>query len=362
MKLKTLVYIFSAVLTIATLASQGQSGDGVVTSTISRWASNNYGDQLIVTDVEITDNRGGRHLITIDGGKVGNVELFSSQTSRLRRGQRVYIHGSKATPVVENGAVFGRWPTSGPIPYYVNTNSVRLTPDESLAAIVFAANVWPSQSQANISAAYAGSTSGITIGNNHKSEVFFRTDSDTSYVGQTLVWAENGVFVDADMVFNESYLLLAGDVPCSGGVWIEDIGAHEFGHFFGLSHSSVTEATMYPSTSYCSQNWRTLAEDDIETIESNYPTVNNPPPSPPPTEPTISALTYKVKGLQRVDLMWSGFTSSLDIYRDGILILSATPNDGSQTDVINRRGSGSYRYHACETGQTTICADTVAIF
>jgi hypothetical protein len=258
--------------------------------------------------------------------------------------------------------IFGKWPTSGPIAYYVNTNSINVTPEASLQAIAFAANVWPSQSTAAISAVYAGPTSGTTTGNNHKSEVFFRNDPSGGYVGQTLVWTEDGVFVDADMVFNDAYLLLAGDVPCSGGVWIEDIGAHEFGHFFGLSHSDVAEATMYPSTSYCSQNWRTLAQDDIDGIQANYPAVAPPPPPPPPSGPTLTARAYKVKGVQTVDLTWSGFTTALDIYRNGALILHGTPNDGFQTDDLAKKGAGTYRYRACATGLSDPCADAAVSF
>ena len=355
--------VIAALLIVATsvITAQAPVGDGVVTATASRWTMNEFGDHIIVTDVNITDNKGGHHFITVEGGKAGDVELFVSETPRFKPGQRVRLRGNKATPVEQDAVIFGRWRTP-PVPYYVNTNSVRLTPEASLNAIAFAANVWSEQSQANISTYYAGSTPGDTVGMNYKSEVFFRVDPDTSYAGKALLWSENGYFVDGDIVFNESYLFLAGDVPCDRGVYVEDIGAHEFGHFLGLSHTDVTTATMYPTTSYCSQSWRVLDPDDIYGIETNYPPVNpDPEPDPEPETLTVSTTPYKVKGRQHVDVRWAGFSSSVDIYRSSTRIATGTANDGFYTDVIGNRGGGSYLYRVCETN-TTVCSESIAVF
>jgi hypothetical protein len=75
-----------------------------------------------------------------------------------------------------------------------------------------------------------------------------------------------------------------------------------------------------------------------------------------PVAPAIalSARGYKVKGYQRVDLSWSGAGSaSVDLYRDGARI-TATANDGFHTDVINRKGAGTYRYRICEAGTSNL--------
>jgi Tol biopolymer transport system component len=79
---------------------------------------------------------------------------------------------------------------------------------------------------------------------------------------------------------------------------------------------------------------------------------------------TVISLTaggYKVKGLQKVDLSWSGSgAASFDVYRDGSL-LPASPIQGkSYTDNIDRKGSGTYRYRVCEA-RTSTCSNTVTV-
>jgi subtilisin family serine protease len=75
---------------------------------------------------------------------------------------------------------------------------------------------------------------------------------------------------------------------------------------------------------------------------------------------TLSAVGYKVQGLQKADLTWSGATSTgVDIFRNSLKI-ATTVDDGFHTDNINRRGGGSYTYRVCEAG-TTICSNDATI-
>jgi N-acetylmuramoyl-L-alanine amidase len=74
----------------------------------------------------------------------------------------------------------------------------------------------------------------------------------------------------------------------------------------------------------------------------------------------LTATGYKVKGVQKADLAWSGASSArVDIYRDGVL-LATTPNDGFHTDDIGQRGGGSYTYQVCEEGTST-CSNQASI-
>jgi hypothetical protein len=95
------------------------------------------------------------------------------------------------------------------------------------------------------------------------------------------------------------------------------------------------------------------------TSEGVTVTVDNS--APPPSSISLSASGYKVKGLQKADLTWSGATSTnVDVYRNGAL-LASTPNDGSYTDEINNRGGGSYTYKVCESGSTSTCSNEATV-
>jgi PKD repeat protein len=77
---------------------------------------------------------------------------------------------------------------------------------------------------------------------------------------------------------------------------------------------------------------------------------------------TVIALTargYKLKGLQKVDLSWSGSgAESFDVYRDGVRI--ATVPAADYTDNLDRKGSASYRYKVCEAGTST-CSNQATV-
>ncbi len=81
-----------------------------------------------------------------------------------------------------------------------------------------------------------------------------------------------------------------------------------------------------------------------------------------PAAINLSAVGYKVKGRNRVDLSWSGATSAnVDIWRDGSLT-ATTANDDSYTDAIDSRGGQSYTYQVCESGAATCSNQSVVIF
>ncbi|HMP98589.1 MAG TPA: S8 family serine peptidase [Cyclobacteriaceae bacterium] len=83
---------------------------------------------------------------------------------------------------------------------------------------------------------------------------------------------------------------------------------------------------------------------------------------PDPSGISLSVNGYKVQGLQRADLTWSGATStSVDIYRNGTKIATVS-NSGSYTDNINVRGGGTYRYSVCEAGTSTCSAEVTVTF
>jgi extracellular elastinolytic metalloproteinase len=76
---------------------------------------------------------------------------------------------------------------------------------------------------------------------------------------------------------------------------------------------------------------------------------------------TLTTRGYKVKGVRTVDLSWSGATGdTVDVYRDNTQILASTPNDGTQTDTIAGKGSGTFTYRVCNAGTAT-CSNPSAV-
>ncbi|HUP59461.1 MAG TPA: S8 family serine peptidase [Thermoanaerobaculia bacterium] len=77
---------------------------------------------------------------------------------------------------------------------------------------------------------------------------------------------------------------------------------------------------------------------------------------------TLTATGYKVKGVQKADLTWTGATTTnVDVYRNGALIIT-TANDGFHTDNINKKGGGSYTYKVCNAGSTTCSSEVTVSF
>jgi thermitase len=76
---------------------------------------------------------------------------------------------------------------------------------------------------------------------------------------------------------------------------------------------------------------------------------------------TLTATGYKVKGLQKADLEWSGGpTGTVVVYRNGTE-LTTTPDDGSHTDDINNRGGGSYTYKLCDEETPPNCSNEATV-
>ena len=79
---------------------------------------------------------------------------------------------------------------------------------------------------------------------------------------------------------------------------------------------------------------------------------------PPAGDITLDANGYRSKGKNKVDLSWSGAsTSSVDIYRNGSL-RTTTSNDGAYTDSF--RTYGSFTYKVCDQG-TDNCSSEVTV-
>jgi len=107
-------------------------------------------------------------------------------------------------------------------------------------------------------------------------------------------------------------------------------------------------------------------EVQAQATPTPTPTTTTTPTATPtatatPGQITLIARGYKVQGQQRVDLSWHGATSNnIDIYRNGVLIVTVPNTSGFYTDNIGVRGKGTYIYRVCGAG-TQNCSNQVTV-
>ena len=200
--------------------------------------------------------------------------------------------------------------------YYVNPQSLYVSPNAAVSAVQTAAAAWREQSQANIELVYAGTTNGSSLTYNSKNEVFFRNGSNGSSVAETYSWWQTSTnrMVDSDIVFYEGAFRFFAGSGCSGGVYVENVATHEFGHLLALGHSSVSGATMAPSMSgYCDRTWLTLEADDLAGIEAMYPSDISAQPPAAPSQLTVA--TSAVNPATSLLLSWTDGATNENGYR-----------------------------------------------
>jgi hypothetical protein len=258
-----------------------------------------------------------------------------------------------------------KWP-SPQVPFYVNPANGDVSEDAAVAALQSAAAVWSEQTNANVQLYYAGRTSGGSLANNGINEVFFRNATNGTQAAAAYYWYDgSGSLVDADMViWDAAYQFFTGRSGCTGsGIYIEDLAAHEFGHFLGLHHSDDTTATMYPSMpAFCDRGWRELSADDIAGIEALYPAT-----VPPPAGPVN--LTAGLSGT-RVDLRWSdkandeqGFTVERSVNNGSFSPLAQLPpNSSAYTDTAAQSATTySYRVRSWNDGGASPYSNSASV-
>ena len=168
-------------------------------------------------------------------------------------------------------ATFSSW-ASASATFFINPHNVDVADADAEAALQTAMDVWNSQGGSRFHYSYGGRVADTTTGNDGRNVIIFRNASSGSALATTYSWWSGNSLIDADVVFwDGGFTFFTGTSGCSGGAYIEDVATHELGHALGLSHSTVPDATMYPSYSYCSHEFRTLAADDMAGVQSLYP-------------------------------------------------------------------------------------------
>ena len=178
---------------------------------------------------------------------------------------------------------FARWGSS-PVTFYVNPVNADVSQTAAASALQTAMNAWGDQSGAAFRYQYGGTATDTATAMDNRNVVFFRNTTNGSAIATTYSWwNSSNQLLDSDIIFwDGGFNFFTGASGCGvlpNAAYIEDVATHEFGHALGLNHSTATDATMYPSYSYCSQAFRTLATDDINGARALYPTVSNTAPS-----------------------------------------------------------------------------------
>lgn len=97
----------------------------------------------------------------------------------------------------------------------------------------------------------------------------------SGFLGVACSWTSNGVAVEGDIRFNTRYSWYALDVPgsCSNRFGVQAVGAHEFGHVFGLGHVSESahpNLTMSTAARPCSNAPLSLGLGDVRALRQLY--------------------------------------------------------------------------------------------
>jgi hypothetical protein len=246
---------------------------------------------------------------------------------------------------------YARW-ASTPVTFYVNPVNADVSQTAAVAALQAGMNVWGDQSGAAFRYQYGGVVSDTATAMDNRNVVFFRNTTNGSAIATTYSWwNSSNQLIDSDIIFwDGGFTFFTGASGCGvvpNAAYIEDVSAHEFGHALGLNHSTATDATMYPSYSYCSQAFRTLASDDIAGAKALYPTLSN-------TAPSVS-ISSPLAGASYANGASITFTGSASDTQDG----SLTSALAWKSNIDGAIGLGGSFSRVLSAGTHTITATAV---
>jgi hypothetical protein len=250
-------------------------------------------------------------------------------------------------------ATYAHW-ASSTATFYVNPVNMDVPQADAITAIQTGMDAWNTQAGISFRLQYGGTVNDTATAFDNRNVVMFRNATNGSAIATTYSWwNSNNELLDSDVVFwDAGFAFYTGTTcgPLANAAYIEDIAAHELGHAIGMSHSTVTDATMYPSYSYCSDSNRTLSSDDIAGVRTLYPT-GSPSSTPTNTAPSVT-LSSPTNGASYANGATVSFSGSASDTEDGVLTsaLAWTSN------IDGAIGSGGSFSRVLSAGTHTITA------
>ncbi len=168
----------------------------------------------------------------------------------------------------------------------------------------------------------------------------------------------DGHTLDADMVFNDRDFFcstsspnLTPAPPGQSSVDLQSVVTHEYGHYFGLDHTSVADATMIPFIIGDTRQ-RTLALDDAAGNSTIYPESAARGLSPGAVD--FGATTGTISGT-----VVSGYNGSAIFGAHVEAINLADPSPAAEISAISgeltvRNGQGEYTIHGLPPGNYAV--------
>lgn len=178
------------------------------------------------------------------------------------------------------------WPLTQPIVWNINpSHGSNVTGNRSVVDVIQASfNTWTGAPNVALNVVRGADSSKTAAGADDTNLICFVCTGDFTSEAETLavtmtttataVGAADGrggttqfvgQILDADILFNTSKSFTTD--TGGGSVELQTVATHEIGHFFGLAHSSVVRAVMYP---FAPGSEMTLGYDDVAAISQNY--------------------------------------------------------------------------------------------
>jgi hypothetical protein len=253
-------------------------------------------------------------------------------------------------------STYAHW-ASGPVTFYVNPVNADVSQTAAIAALQTGMDVWNTQSGTPFRYQYGGTANDTATAYDNRNVILFRntTASSASTIATTYSWwNSSNELLDADIIFwDGGFTFFTGTSGCGvvpNAAYIEDIAAHELGHALGLNHSTVADATMYPSYSYCSQALRTLSADDIAAAQSLYGSGS----TPANTAPSVT-ISSPASGTNVANGASVTFTGSAADTQDG----SLTSSLAWSSNIDGSIGLGGSFSRVLSAGTHTVTATVV---